>query len=171
MALHLEDISVAGRSVPFSIVTLGPGVIVVAVSSDGIVHLVEQFRPAYGGLSTECIGGRVEPGESAGHAAKRELQEETGIEAAHWTTLGEFWPHTAKVAAIASLWLATGLTFKRPAPEPGEQLRVVPTPFPKALAMVRDNRIVHAPSALALLLAATYRQEVGANPCGSPRAL
>lgn len=160
MTVHVEEIVGEGTAALFSTVTLGPGVTVVAMESNGTVYLVEEYRRAYGGLTLECVGGRVETEEASAHTARRELREETGIEAATWTPLGEFWPHTSKVVATSSLWLATDLTFGPASPEPGEHLRVVPTPLSLAIDLVRSNKIVHAPSALALLLALGVSQHL-----------
>ena len=170
LSVHVEEVDIDGARVPFSTVHLGPGVVVIAMSTDGTVHLVEEFRRARGAPSLECVGGRVEEGESVEQAAKRELREETGIEAVDWTKLGEFWPHTSKVVATASIWLATGLTFNSPSPEPGERIRVIPTPLTEAMAMVRDCRIVHAPSALAVLLTSLAHQApwTGHGGCEPP---
>lgn len=60
-----------------AVVALLPGT---AAESPKVV-LVEQLRPAVGGVLYEIPAGHIEEGESPGQAAARELEEETGYRA------------------------------------------------------------------------------------------
>jgi ADP-ribose pyrophosphatase len=53
-------------------------VAVVALTPDGDVVLVEQYRPTFGETCVECPAGGVREDESFAAAARRELREETG---------------------------------------------------------------------------------------------
>jgi len=53
-------------------------VTVFAVTVDGRVPLVRQFRPAIQGVSVELPGGMADTGETPAATAERELFEETG---------------------------------------------------------------------------------------------
>jgi len=53
-------------------------VTVFAVTSDGRVPLVRQFRPAIQGVTVELPGGMADAGEAPAATAARELFEETG---------------------------------------------------------------------------------------------
>ena len=55
---------------------------VIALTNDGLCVLVEQWRHGSQELTLEIPGGLVDAGESAETAARRELLEETGFEAA-----------------------------------------------------------------------------------------
>lgn len=52
------------------------------------MYLTRQFRYAVGRDSIEVPCGTVEDGEAPLKAAKREIEEELGIAAIHWTALG-----------------------------------------------------------------------------------
>ena len=58
---------------------------VIAVTRDGLVILVRQFRFGTGEVSTEIPAGMVDAGETPLEAAQRELMEETGHAAERWT--------------------------------------------------------------------------------------
>lgn len=53
---------------------------VVAVTEDGRIPLVSQYRPAVEAHVLELPSGMIEDGESPAHAARRELLEETGCQ-------------------------------------------------------------------------------------------
>lgn len=60
----------------------------VALTDDGRVILVEQYRHGIERKSLEFPAGVIDDGEDCTAAALRELEEETGYRAARWQTLG-----------------------------------------------------------------------------------
>ncbi len=70
---------------------------VVALSCEGRLVLVRQFRPAVGRMTLELPSGHVEDGESPEHAARRELLEETGHAAETFQFLGNLSPDTGRL--------------------------------------------------------------------------
>ncbi len=62
---------------------------VFAVSDDGGVMVIEQYKHGAGQVSLELPAGYLEPGEAPEVSARRELLEETGLEAAEWRLLGK----------------------------------------------------------------------------------
>src|SRR4051812_27176295 len=87
---------------------------IVAVTDSGNMVLVEQYRPAVGvsvielpaGLAGDVAGTE---GEALAEAAKRELLEETGYEAAEMEYLGEGTASAGLSNEIIALFRATGL--------------------------------------------------------------
>ncbi len=63
-------------------------VLVLPVTKNKKLLLFRQTKYAVEGISLAPVGGYLEPGEDALTAAKRELKEETGCEAAEWIRLG-----------------------------------------------------------------------------------
>ncbi len=61
---------------------------IVALTSDGDLILVKQFRFGIDDFLTELPAGLIDPGEDRLEAARRELREETGYETDQWIYLG-----------------------------------------------------------------------------------
>ena len=81
------------------------------------VILVEQYRVPLGRMCLELPAGLVgdeTAGEAATVAAARELEEETGYRAAHWTDVGEFFSSPGMVSESFTLLVARDLTCVGP---------------------------------------------------------
>jgi ADP-ribose pyrophosphatase len=90
-------------------------------------------------------GGRLE-------SAKRELREETGIEAATWRVLFEDLALSNSVTdEVATIYLATSLTCGEASPDETERLQLRKLPFEEAVAMALDGRITDIMSVVAIL--------------------
>jgi ADP-ribose pyrophosphatase len=153
IVLHRDDvIRPDGKSGTFSVVHLKPGVCVLALDEAGCVHLTEEFHYGVGRTTIEAVSGGIEPGEDALLTARRELQEELGIEAEEWHELGTVDPFTSSVVSPTRLFLARQLRFGPQTPEGTELIRRVSVPFAAALQMVMDGRITHAPTCVLILM-------------------
>ncbi len=151
MRLTVDDV-LAPDGVPgtFSVVEAKAGVSVLALE-DGIVYLAREFRYAIGHESLEVVGGGMEEGEEPLAAARRELQEELGIEAARWTDMGLVHPLSAMVLSPARLFLAEELTFGEHRQEKTERIQCIPLPLEEAVRAVLEGRITQAPSCVLIL--------------------
>ena len=79
----------------------------------GEVILVEQFRVPLGKFCLEMPAGLIgdeTEGEDAIESARRELEEETGYQAARWEDFGEFYSSPGMISEGFTLLKATGLT-------------------------------------------------------------
>jgi len=153
-----------GEPGTYSVVEIRPGVCVVAVDDEGVVHLAEEFRYAVGRPSVEGVSGGIEAGEDPLVAARRELREELGIDAADWTPMGTVDPFTSMVRAPVHLFLAERLSFGRPRRDGAERLRPVRLSLAEAASAVSDGRITHAPSCVAILQAAARVEVIPMSP-------
>lgn len=82
-------------------------VIVIAVTEAGDFLCFRQTKYAVEGETLAPVGGYLEPGEDPLSAAKRELLEEAGYEAAEWISLGSYAVDGNRGAGSAHLFLAT----------------------------------------------------------------
>ena len=73
-------------------------VAMLAVTADGRIPLVRQYRPALGRVTLELPSGLLDANEEPARAAARELQEETGLRAgATVTALGRLVPDSGRL--------------------------------------------------------------------------
>ena len=81
--------------------------VVVAVTKDGRLVLVRQYRHGVEKVLLELPAGAIEKGEDPKVAAGRELLEETGYQAGHLKFLMKTAPNAANSTAYAYCYLAT----------------------------------------------------------------
>ncbi len=99
---------------------------IVALTSDGRIPIVRQYRPALEQFTWELPAGMVDQGETAADCCRRELMEETGFRAVTVHALGCYAPCTARLSnRVHSFFVATGAHAEQPASEAGIVLRLV----------------------------------------------
>lgn len=123
---------------------------VVALDDDDRVVLVEQHRYTFDRPSLEIPEGGAPHDEPPLDGARRELREETGVEARTWRVLARADLSNSISDETAVLYLATGLTLGVADPEGTEDLTLSWVPFAEALAMTVDGRITDAISIMAI---------------------
>jgi len=141
---------------------LAAGVLVLDAADH--VLLVGQHRYALDEWSWEIPEGGVPAGETALEGARRELLEETGVEATDWRELARLHLSNSVSDEVAILFLATGLTHGIAAPEGTEALEVRWLPYEEVLAMTLDGRITDAMTVVAVERLALLRAM--ADPIG-----
>jgi ADP-ribose pyrophosphatase len=135
-----------------------PGAVaIVAIDAQGHVILERQHRYPLGREFVEIPAGKIEAGEEHLATAKRELLEETGHIAGHWTHLGLIHNAIGYSDEGIELWLATGLEKRQASLDAGEFLEVFSLPFAEALAMAADGRISDVKSIIGLFWASARR--------------
>lgn len=128
---------------------------IVALTPDGRIPIVRQYRPALEAFTWELPAGLVDAGESPDACCRRELMEETGFPAREVHALGAYAPCTARLSnRLHSFFVATGERAKTPPAEPGIELKLV---TPAGLAgLIVSGAFVLQLHIGALLLAALH---------------
>lgn len=139
---------------------LAAGVLVLDASDQ--VLLVGQHRYALDAYSWEIPEGGVPAGEGALDGARRELLEETGVEATEWRELARVHLSNSVSDELAVLFVATGLSHGDATPDGTEQLAIRWLPFAEVLAMTLDGRITDVMTVVAVERMALLRA-LGAN--------
>ena len=82
---------------------------VIAITKDGKMVMVRQYRHALGITEYELCAGVMEEGETPLEAAKRELMEETGFGGGEWTEYMTICANPSNHTNLARTFLATGV--------------------------------------------------------------
>lgn len=130
---------------------------VVVLDEDDRVLLVGQHRYALGEQSWEIPEGGVPAGETPIDGMRRELREETGVEASEWRVLVRLHLSNSVSDEAGVVYLARGLSHGTSEPEPTERIEVRWVAFDEALAMTVDGRITDAMSLIGLQRVALER--------------
>lgn len=151
-----EVLDRSGRPVgAFHGLALADYVSVIAVSSNGEIPLVRQFRPAVERWTLEFPGGLLDAGETPERCALRELSEEVGLTASQAVSLGELLPDSGRLGnRLWGFFVPTANKIEGWTPEP--EVEVDWVSLPTLEAYVRDGVFNHAPH-LALLAVARFR--------------
>lgn len=126
---------------------------ILPVDEKGFTYLVGQYRYPLDAYSWEIPEGGGDPNTTTLSSAKRELLEETGLEADRWDEILNITTSNSVTNERATCFLATGLRQGKADPDPTEELTVRRLPLDEAIGMVLDGRIHDAISVAVLLRA------------------
>jgi ADP-ribose pyrophosphatase len=157
--LRLEEDHVlrpGGEPARFGVVRLKAGASVLAMDGNDDVYLVREFKYALRAETLELVSGAVDDGETPLEAAQRELQEEAGLAAARWISLGRLDPLSSIVEAPIHLFLALDLSPVTAGGDEGGLLSVLKLPFAGARELALCGEITHAATIAALFKAAAW---------------
>jgi len=101
---------VSGKESFREIVEHNGGVGLAALTDDGKMVMVRQFRKALERDILEIPAGKIELSEDPSLTAARELREETGYTASSMEFIGRIYPSVGYTTELIHLYLCTGLT-------------------------------------------------------------
>lgn len=109
--LRKDKVTVIGDKTSYrEIIEHHGGVTMAAVTEDGKMLMVKQYRKPAGKVMLEAPAGKLEKGEVPREAAIRELKEETGYTAENVRELCSFYPSVGYSQEKLTIYLCTGLT-------------------------------------------------------------
>ena len=122
------------------------------------ILLERQYRHAARSMMWELPAGRIDDGETALTAAKRELLEETGYSARQWKRILHFFVSPGFLDETMTIYLARGLKAGVAQPEADEMIATKFFPLSEAKRMALSGRIRDAKTICGILwLAQTPR--------------
>ena len=130
-----------GKTATREVVHHHGGACILPYFADGTICMVRQFRYAMQQELWELPAGKLEKGEDPFAAAKRELEEECGLTADNYISLGEFYPTVGYDTEVIYTWVATGLHETKMHLDADEFLTPDRVPLEKAYQMVLSNEI------------------------------
>ena len=143
-----------------------PGAVaIVALTDDGNICLVRQYRAALGRVTVEIPAGKLDPGEDPLVCAHRELLEETGMQAERMAFLTTIATCVGFGDELIHLYMATGLSFAHSDPDADEFINVDIVPLSELIDAVLDGRIEDSKTVVGALIcdAVAHRLEPGAQ--------
>ncbi len=133
-------------------------VFILPLTEQNEIYLVSQSRDAVQEVLLETVAGQMDEGEDPLVAAKRELQEEAGLQASQWKLL-ETWYLSANMIGRGYIFLATGLTQGEASPEDDEDLEIIKISLEEAVGKALSGEINVMSSVAGILLLDRLKKE------------
>lgn len=148
-----------GKTCTREVIEHNGGVTVAALTDEGELLFVRQFRYPYSLVVLELPAGKLDKGEDPLEAGRRELREETGAQAEKFIDLGIFYPSPGYCGEIIHLFAATGLKFGDMCLDEDEYLTVDRIPLEAAAEMVLRGEVPDGKTQAAVLKVAILVRE------------
>lgn len=146
--VHVKDNQVSYRE----IVEHNGGVALAAVTPEGKMVMVRQFRKAAEKAILEVPAGKIEKGEDHCLTAERELKEETGYTAGRIEYVTSFYSSIGYSTEVIYLYFATDLTPGETDFDDNESIEILEYELPELKKMVFSGEIEDAKTIAAILL-------------------
>jgi len=117
---------------------------IIPIDEDNNTWLVGQYRYTVDEYSWEIPMGGGPLEEDILTAAKRELKEETGIEAKEWECIMKIHTSNCITDEEGFIYIARGLSFGDTNFDSTEDLKVKKLPFTEVVQMINDGKITDA---------------------------
>lgn len=156
IALRVEEVELPdGNRAKRELIKHPGAVAVIAITAEGKLILVEQYRKALERSLIEIPAGKIDPGEAPEVTAVRELEEETGYGAKEFSYVQSFATSPGFADEVIHLYLAQGLyAIDNPAAgDEDEFIELLEVTIEQAEDMVATGEIFDAKTAFAVLYA------------------
>jgi ADP-ribose pyrophosphatase len=149
-----------GKTTIYGVIECAECVGVLPFIDENHVVMVRQYRYVFGeDHRWEMPTGGVKPGESREEAARRELREEVGYDAAELQCVSTYFTSKSIMHEIGHLFIGRNLTQVEAVPDETEFLEIAVFPFKEVLQMVLESEIRDSMTVITVLHAARCRGE------------
>lgn len=128
------------------------GAVIAAVTDEGKMVMVRQYRKPANRVVFEVPAGKIDPGEEPLATAARELEEETGYTADNIEFITSFYPTVGYSEEQLYLFLASGLTAGETSFDENEAIDLEDVEITMLHDMVMKGEIHDAKSMIAILM-------------------
>lgn len=142
----------SGQSVR-DIVEHNGGSIMVALTNEGKILMVRQYRKAMGEAMLELPAGKKDPGEAPDVTAARELREETGYTAGSVKHLLTFYPTCGYSSEILDIFICRDLTPGETQWDDSECMDILAFEPSELMDLIMKNEIKDSKTIIGLLFA------------------
>ena len=140
-----------GFEIKRAIVQHGGSAVMMPIDKRRRVLLVKQFRLPARRYMWELPAGRIDEGETALQAARRELVEETGYRARKWAKLAEFYPSPGFLAEKMTIYTARELTQGESKPMEDERIETKWYTAVEIDKLIQSGKIIDAKTMIGFL--------------------
>ncbi|SOB94104.1 ADP-ribose pyrophosphatase [Ureibacillus xyleni] len=154
ISLKVDDVLLPNGNKSIREIVNHPGAVaVIAITDEGKLILVEQYRKALERSIIEIPAGKLEPGEAPEVTARRELEEETGLGCHKLSYLQTFATSPGFADEVIHLYVAEQLfeIEEKAELDEDEFVELMQVSIEEAEEMVKDGRIYDAKTAFAVL--------------------
>jgi len=161
--VYTDKIIENGRELMRDVIRHNGSVVILAVDDaknkrDPMIVMERQYRHAAKEVLLEVPAGKMEEGEDALAAAKRELLEETGFKAKRWRKMIRYFASPGFLGEFMQVFLAEGLTLGDAQPEYDEQIAIEMMPLSKLVKMIDAGKIYDGKTLISVMLYARLRE-------------
>jgi 8-oxo-dGTP pyrophosphatase MutT (NUDIX family) len=143
-----------GKDGEYNVVVSPGAAFIVALNENNKIYLIGQYRYPTGVYSLELPAGSIDDQEPL-VAAKRELQEETGLVAKEWKQLGVFQSANGIMSELCYVFMATNLEQTNHNAQIEEGIdELIPVSLEEALKMIKNGELSDGQSIASLTMAA-----------------
>jgi ADP-ribose pyrophosphatase len=135
---HEVEVRASRRRFPYTYLSSRPSVMVVALTDEGKIVLIRQYRYPRREFAYELPGGGTH-GNTPRQAAREELEQETGYQATRWAKAGEFVVYCGLSDEICHVFAASGLRRGKQSLEETEHMTVHEVSPKRLKSMIRNG--------------------------------
>jgi ADP-ribose pyrophosphatase len=151
--LQVDEVSLPdGKTSKRELIKHPGAVAVIALTSEGKIVMVEQYRKALEQSIVEIPAGKLEEGEEPVKTAERELEEETGYACKNMKPLISFYTSPGFADELVHLFIAEDIykLENASAADEDEFVELVEVSLGEAQKMIEEKRIYDAKTAYAV---------------------
>jgi ADP-ribose pyrophosphatase len=161
--VYTDEILENGRELTRDVIRHNGSVVILAMDDakskrDPMIVMERQYRHAAREFLLEVPAGKMEEGEDALAAAKRELLEETGFKAKRWRKIIRYFASPGFLGEFMQVFLAEGLALGDAQPEYDEQIEIEMMPLSRLLRMIDEGKIHDGKTLISVMLYARLRE-------------